>query len=118
MRAEIRGIYSRETPDLNAWKPPVDEFAIHVRLMVGPQGLPGEEAFDVTLCSASFLERRAQKEGVVDARHHLVVDCFNWSVIEAYLKLRVHACQGASWDSVAAQVARFAYWELEDSDDG
>ena len=57
--------------------PPGDpsEFALRVRMIVGPPGSPGEESFDVTVCSPEWLAKTCREVGgIYNARHHLVVD--------------------------------------------
>jgi hypothetical protein len=82
--------------------------------MVGPAGDVGEESFDLTVCTGGWLAERAADVGVVDPRHHLVVDRFHWPTIRRYLDDRVGSCSGKTWDEIAKQVGRFAYWEFED----
>lgn len=113
MRARLYSIFSSDVDRLETWSPVSPDFAVTVRLMVGPDPGAGEESFDVTVCSAAWLERRAAREGIVDVRHHVVVESFDWPKLGSYLQRKVEACSGASWDEVAGQLARFAYWEFE-----
>jgi hypothetical protein len=114
MKAQIRHILSIDVPDLPSWLPSSTAFAIDIRMIVGPADGPGEESFDITLCNPEWLKDRANDDGVVDLRHHLVVNDFDWERLTHYLHRRVEACQGTSWREVADCVARFAYWEFED----
>lgn len=114
MRAALRCILSIENHDLSTWHPSGADFAVGIRLLVGPDDGEGEESFDLTVCSPSWLAERADEEAVYDARHHLVVVAFDFQLLENYLKRRVEACRGTSWDEVAQQVARLGYWEFED----
>lgn len=52
--------------------------------------------------------------GIVDARHHLVVDAYDYEELERYLHERVSACVGEAWNDVASQVGRLGKWEFED----
>lgn len=114
MRARLHSIFSSDVDHLEAWSPPSPDFAVTLRLMVGPDAGEGEESFDVTVCSASWLDRRAAREGIVDVRHHIVVESFHWLTLRSYFQRKVEACSGASWNEVAGQLGRFAYWEFED----
>ncbi len=114
MKAALRHIMSFDVPDLAAWTPPTADFAIGIRLLVGPDGEEGEESFDLTVCSPGWLVARVRDECVVDARHHLVVENFDYRLLAGYLERRVEACRGSSWDDVAQQLARLGYWEFED----
>jgi hypothetical protein len=114
MRAELRRIHSPDVADLRSWSPPAEEFAVLIQLVVGPSGEPGEESFDVTLCTASWLARRAGSDGVIDARHHVVMESYDYDRVEQYFTRRVSACEGATWREVAAKVGRIGRWEFED----
>jgi hypothetical protein len=107
----------RVEPDadsLSAWRPESADFSLAVRLMVGPVGADGEESFDLTVCTGGWLAAKATTVGVLDARHHLVVDRFHWPTIRQYLDGRIRSCSGKTWDEVTEQIGRFAYWEFED----
>jgi hypothetical protein len=114
MTAELRRMHSPDVPDLRSWSPPTERFAVLIQLMVGPADGPGEESFDVTLCTASWLAERAVSEGVVDAQHHVVVDGYDYDAIVQYFTRRVAACKGSTWQDVAAKVGRLGRWEFED----
>src|SRR6478735_908273 len=50
------------------------EFALVARMIVAPSDAPGEESFDVTVCTPEWLAKACrQAGGIFDARHHLVV---------------------------------------------
>jgi hypothetical protein len=114
MRAKLKWLGSLEVEDPASWLPDTDEWAIHLRLLAGPADGPGEESFDLVVCSAGWLGAKAREQGVVDARHHLVMDGFNWQMVRSYIDQRVSRCEGASWSDVAEKLARLGYWEFED----
>lgn len=114
MRAALRSVTSTEVKDLTSWHPRTTAFAVPIRIIVGPDGLPGEESFDLVVCSGEWLAEQAQAHGVVDARHHLIVTGFDWCRIQSYLERRVVQCQGDTWSEVATKLARLGYWEFED----
>jgi Immunity protein 8 len=114
MRAELRRLHSPDVADLASWSPGEHDFAILVQLMVGPADAVGEESFDLTVCTPGWLEGRVRTEGIVDGRHHLLIDTYDPDRIEGYLRERVEACEGGSWKEVAEQVGRLGKWEFED----
>jgi hypothetical protein len=114
MRAELRRLHSPDVADMASWSPDDDQFAILVQLMVGPADAPGEESFDLTLCTPGWLAHRVQTERIVDARHHLIVDAYDYDSVERYLRQRVADCEGESWKEVAEKVGRLGKWEFED----
>src|SRR5262249_48647221 len=76
------------------------------------------ESFDVTLCTPGWLAERVRHEGIVDGRHHLFIAKYDYDRLERYLRERVSASEGASWDEVASQVAWLGAWEFEDYREG
>jgi hypothetical protein len=105
---------SLDVEDLASWRPLSEEFAVLIRLLVGPDGMAGEESFDLVVCSGEWLAAQARRDGIVDARHHLVVAGFDWPRIVTYLERRVAECEGDTWRQVASKLARLGYWEFED----
>lgn len=115
MQAELRGL--RFEPEPSALPSEPAGFCIHVRLIAGPVGAPGEESFDITVCTAEWLAAAVVKQGgILDARHHVVVDVESFSkpVLESWLRKRVSAVAGASWTEVAEKLGRLGFWEFED----
>ena len=86
------------------------------RLMVGPNDGPGEESFDVEVCTPEWLARRCAAEGFVDGRHTVVttVDAFTEDGLRSFLARRVETLSGETWHEVAGKVARLGFWEFED----
>jgi hypothetical protein len=107
-------VFSSDVENLDEWKPSGEAYSVVVRLLVGPLGGAGEESFDLTVCSPAWLSQQTELIPVFDGRHHLVVREFNWVAIRAYIEKRVEACVGDTWENVAWQLSRFAYWEFED----
>lgn len=114
MKAAIRTLMSLDVDDLDGWSPERDDWALGVRILAGPDDGPGEESFDLTVCSVSWLAERVRRDRFVDGRHYLIVERYNWPRIATYLRRRVSECDGRDWSEVAAQMGRFAYWEFED----
>lgn len=92
------------------------EFAFLARLYVGPSDRPGEESFDVQVCSPEWLSRRCERDGYVDGRHLVVttVDAYSEQGLRSFLVGRVESASGGTWREVAEKVARLGYWEFED----
>lgn len=113
MRAAIRSLMSLDVDDLEGWSPGIDSWAIGLQLRAGPVDGPGEESFDLTVCSAVWLAERVCRDGVVDGRHHLIMEHYDWAVLRAYVERRVRSCQGSTWREVAEQLGRIGFWEFE-----
>lgn len=114
MKASLRSLSSFDVEDLATWRPKASSWSIGIRIVAGPDEGPGDESFDLTICSVEWVEENVAKHGAFEGRHHLIVGGFQWSSIEAYVTRRVTACSGSTWDEVAQQLGRFAYWEFED----
>jgi Immunity protein 8 len=113
MRAKLKRIHSPDVFDLASWEPPTESFAILLQLMVGPDGDPGEESFDLTLCSIGWLEELLRTESIVDLRYHLLVERYDFRQLTTFLEDRVSTCAGSTWGEVALQVGRLGRWEFE-----
>lgn len=114
MRAAIRWLGSYWVDDLAAWRPHSSSWQLGLRIIAGPSGELGEESFDITVCSPAWVAEHVAREGIVDGRHLLIVQQFDWNSIKAYIEGRVGACEGADWTEVANKLARLGYWEFED----
>ncbi|WP_162799421.1 Imm8 family immunity protein [Nocardioides sp. 616] len=93
-----------------------EEFCLLARLYAGPADGPGEESFDVTVCSPEWLAARCRDGGFFDARHHLVVDVahFDQGALRSWLEKRVKAVSGDNWAEVGEKLSRLGLWEFED----
>lgn len=114
MRASVRSVDFDPNPrDL-----PSDpaSFAFLARLIVGPAGGPGEESFDVQVCSPEWLRERCDREGYVDGRHTVIttIDAYSEQDLRSFLVRRVENISGDTWREVAEKVARQGHWEFED----
>jgi hypothetical protein len=93
------------------------EFALLARMIVGPADSPGEESFDVTVCSPEWLAEASRKVGgIYDARHHLVVNVEDFDVraLHEWLSARVRNVQADTWPEIGERLSRLGYWEFED----
>jgi len=93
------------------------EFSLLARMIVGPPGTPGEESFDVTVCTPEWLAKaRSRVGGIYNARHHLVVDFeeFDQRVLSDWLSARVQEVEAESWSEIGERLGRLGHWEFED----
>ena len=103
-------------PEPSTLPPDAEEFCFLARVYAGPADGPGEESFDVTVCSPEWLAARCRDGGFFDARHHLVVDVerFDQGALVAWLGKRVQAVSGDNWKQVGEKLGRLGFWEFED----
>ena len=93
------------------------EYSWSVRVIAGPSTGPGDESFDLTVCTPEWVAHRTrQVGGIYDARHHVLVDLesFDRAVVEAWITKRVTAVTGGDWAEVGQKLSRLGYWEFED----
>ena len=114
MRAALKHLIFDPAPTTLPAEPA--SFSFWVRLIVGPKDGPGEESFDLTVCSPEWLAVRCRQQGIVDGRHHLVVnaDDFDQRQLRSWLESRVRQLQGGSWSEIGEKLGRLGHWEFED----
>jgi hypothetical protein len=115
MKAEIRRFHSPDAEDLRHFAPsdPL-RFAVLIQVMIGPQGLSGEESFDILVCSPSWIAERARAGKPVWGRHHLITERFDFAMIEGEIRAYVEACEADNWRDLALLLGRIGKWEFED----
>lgn len=115
MRAVLRSLELDPDPSTLPGDPA--EFSLLARLVVGPSDSPGEETFDVTVCTPEWLAAAARRVGgIYNARHHLVVNFedFDQRALRAWLAARVQEVEAATWPGIGDQLGRLGHWEFED----
>jgi len=112
--AQIKRICTQQMDDLEDCQLADPEaFCVVVRVMAGPRGEPGEESFDVKVCSPRWLEQQIKIDGFVIGRHYLVVDFFDPSKIKKILTKFFERHTGDSWTEIAEKLGRNGLWEFE-----
>lgn len=115
MKPEIKAIYSFDIEDLETYKPPdATSFAFHLRLIAGPQSEPGEESFDLRVCTPNWLLENHAREDVIIGRHLLIVMEYDYQRILKTITKFLETCTGNTWTEVAEKLGRLGYWEFED----
>lgn len=113
--AEVKGLYSLEVDNLEQYTPDTpDVFLLQVRAIVGPRGAPGEESFDIKVCTPGWLADMCEIEDFVVGRHYLIVARYDFVALKRNIVRLIESCSGNSWQEVAQKVARIGYWEFED----
>lgn len=92
-------------------------FSLLARMSIGRSDAPGEESFDVTVCTPEWLGVACRHAGgIYSARHHIVVnlDEFDQRALRAWLSARVQEVEAETWSAIGERVGRLGYWEFED----
>ena len=114
MRAAVRGFHSPDA-DLDSFVPQdPEDIGLLVQMVVGPAGKPGEESFDVVVCTPRWLDRCVGADGPLIGRHYLIVDRWDAARIRLYLTDAVESEEAPSWPELAARIGRIGKWEFED----
>jgi hypothetical protein len=115
MVPEIKSHLLISGESLESYKPEDPRnFSLVLRLMVGPRGQPGEESFDITICTPASLAEQCAASGFVLGRHQLIVAAYVPSMIMDVVTRLVARCSGLSWTEVSSKIARIALGEFED----
>jgi hypothetical protein len=73
VRAELKSLDLEPNPSTLSADPA--EFSLLARMIIGPPDTPGEESFDITVCTPEWLANACrQVGGIYNPRHHLVVN--------------------------------------------
>jgi hypothetical protein len=114
MIAELKHIHSPDVDDLSTWTPEGGSFSILLQVIAGPAGSPGEESFDVTLCTPAWIETILKSEKIIMGRHLLIVMEFDYDRIYSFISKYVSSSSGNNWSEIASKLARLGHWEFED----
>ncbi len=116
MRAALRDTYRLDDGaeiDSYASPDPTND-GVRVRLMVGPADGPGEESFDVLVCTTAWLKTVIDVDGPQIGRHLLLVGTLDLTAAVAFLREHIESLEAPDWKGLAEQIARVGYWEFED----
>jgi hypothetical protein len=114
MRGAIRRFHSPDV-DLETFRPTrADDCGILVQVLVGPADGPGEESFDVVVCTPRWLERQVREDGPLLGRHHLVMDKYDVARMRSFLTEEIESLEASTWSELASKIGRIGKWEFED----
>ncbi len=114
MKAVIRSVYSSDVDvDSYAAEDPEND-GVWVRFIVGPDEGPGEESFDVLVCTPLWLRDVVATEGPQIGRHHLIVEPFDLGKAVDFMRHRIESVAADDWSALGKKLARLGYWEFED----
>ena len=113
MRAALRHVIW--SPDPRTLPADPAQFSFAAQLLVGPADGPGEESFDLTVCTPEWLGWRCRLGEPINGLHHVVVayDTFDERALRRWLEARVRAAEGDSWRDVAARISTLGSWEFD-----
>jgi hypothetical protein len=115
MQAVLKGLHSTDIADVESYLPERDDnFGFVLRAMVGPLSEPGEESFDITVCTPKWLIEKYGDSDVLLGLHKLIVFKYDYSAVRKFIEKYLMRCSGDSWPEVAQKVSLLGQWEFEE----
>ena len=115
MRAVLRRLHSPDVYDLATFTPSErDNFAFLLQILVGPDTGPGEESFDVFVCTPRWLQGNHSDEEIIVGMHKLIMFSYSYERLYRFMQEKVSQARGSNWQEVAGRLARLGRWEFED----
>ncbi len=114
MKPTVRSLHSPDA-DLETYVPedPRD-VGVLVQIFAGPDGEPGEDTFNVVVCTPRWLERWISDKGIIAGRHYLIIDKWDFPRVSQYLTNAVESEEGRDWEELGQRIGRLGKWEFED----
>ena len=115
MKARLEGIYSVDLPSGPPGLPadPRDCWLV-VQAEIGPETGQGTDTFTFYVCTPERLQRLLQVAPCQTGRHLLIVEQFDWAVIDLVIRDLLGSLSAQSWEQLAAKIGRYGLWEFED----
>jgi hypothetical protein len=88
-----------------------------LEMYVGPQSEPGEERFQLTVCTPPALADQLRHHPFLIGRHWLFVRELHPTEVTNWLSDRIAVLEAPTWDELAAKIGRIGEWEFEDYED-
>lgn len=112
MRAELKRMHSSDVDDLASYQPQ-GSFGILVQLMIGPEGMPGDEAFDTIVCSPDWLAEHAKLPNLV-GDHQIVMVKYDYQNLQSTVQNFCRSLEERNWRDLVAKLIAIGKWEFAD----
>jgi hypothetical protein len=83
-------------------------------MLIGPEGEPGQESFDVMVCTPRWILETYAGDEILIGRHMIIVFEYDFGRLKAFLEKRVGEIAGDRWKDLAHYLGRLGRWEFED----
>jgi hypothetical protein len=116
MKAKLKGIYSIDLPEGKSSLPEDPENCwIVLQADIGlDDGTEAADTFTFYICTPKKLATIVIDEKYQLGRHLIVVDRFEWQLIESIVLKICSEAIGEDWEGIAKYISRFGHWEFED----
>ena len=115
MKAELKYLHSPDIDDLESYKP-VDEgcFQFLLQVIVGIDGKPGEESFDVLVTTPRFLEGNYSESELLFGKDKLIIFQYDFEAIKNKISDYIYRIEEDNWHLIAEKLDRIGKWEFRD----
>jgi hypothetical protein len=116
VRAALRRLHSPDADPLTEFAPDDPEsFSIFVQALIGPQDAEGEESFNFTITTASWLaEQSAPEKGFEFLQGVLLLSRWDHDIVVRAISDLCRKTEGGTWEEVAMSLSRYGHWEFAD----
>jgi Immunity protein 8 len=113
MRAKLKRLHSPDIDELESWSPGDEPFGFTLQAMIGPSDSPGEESFNLTVCSPEWFAAHRMESGPVMGSRTLFVSAYDHRAIKTYLERAAQRTEGKNWREIAEGLSWLGEWEFE-----
>ena len=82
--------------------------------MIGPNDEDGAEAFDMLVCTPTWLQNELASNKTLSGKGMIIVEEYDYDEILSYLEEQIVACNDSDWSKAAIKLSRLSFWEYED----
>ncbi|MFF3225008.1 Imm8 family immunity protein [Nocardia suismassiliense] len=111
MKAELKHLHS---PDADLEKGPAPSDALFVQLMIGPADSPGEESFDLMVCTPEARDSVVDPSDPDSSRYLLVLERIDPVLIKRYVEDFLKDIERPTWQELALAIGQLARWEFHE----
>jgi hypothetical protein len=79
-----------------------------------PADGPGEESYDLTVCTPQWLSRKVRESGPVLGRHLVIVEPLDMAGVGRFLTRQIESQEAPDWPTLGQKLGRIGFWEFED----
>lgn len=112
MKAELKRLHSPDADLSGGGSLPAD--ALFVQLMIGPADSPGEESFDVMVCTPDSRQTVLDPADPESDKYLLVVDRIDVGLIRAHVQDYLQGLEAPTWQELAHEIGKLGKWEFQD----
>jgi len=115
MKAYLDGICSIDLPSGPPELPddPYDCWIV-IQADIGPEGEQGLDIFTFYVCTVENLKRGFESKSYQLGHHLILVERFDWEIVEDAIKSILDKLEADNWDKLAVKINEYGEWEFDD----